>query len=94
MLNAQFSSVFTRENMDNQPALDASPYDPMTNIIISVNGVRKLMVGLNPDKASDPDKISAWFLKSMAEPLAPALPHSIKHPYLKAGSLKTGNQRS
>ena len=73
ILNTQFSSVFTRENMENLPDLEASPYDPIANIEINANGVRKLMEGLNPNKASGPDKISARFLKSMAEPLAPAL---------------------
>ena len=40
---------------------------------IQVNGVKKLLFGQNPHKASDPDKISPRFLKEMAYSIATAL---------------------
>lgn len=44
---------------------------PLLNI--QVNGVKKLLLGQNPNKASGPDHISPRFLKEMASSISPAL---------------------
>ena len=40
---------------------------------IQVNGVKKLLLSHDPDKASGPDQISPRFLTEMASSIAPAL---------------------
>ena len=72
ILNDQFKSVFTKEN-PQLPSLPELNTPTMPDIIISVEGVAKLLHDLNPSKASGPDNISARILKLAAEELAPAL---------------------
>ena len=42
-------------------------------LVIQENGVKKILEGLNPHKASGPDEISSRFLKEMASSISPAL---------------------
>ena len=70
-LNAQFASVFTRE--DTSVILrDSLPYI-MRPINVAVEGVASLLANLDPSKASGPDGIPARVLKDMANDLAPSL---------------------
>ena len=73
ILNNQFSSVFTTEDSNKIPDLGESPYISAPEITVTEKGVRKLLDGLNPNKASGPDQISSRFLKSMSAAVAPAL---------------------
>ena len=73
ILNNQFSSVFTNEDSSNIPDLGESPYTTAPDITVTEKGVRKLLDGLNPNKASGPDQISSRFLKSMSAAVAPIL---------------------
>ncbi|XP_060561750.1 uncharacterized protein LOC132721460 [Ruditapes philippinarum] len=73
LLNSQFSSVFTNENLKNIPDKGQSPYIPMNDIIISENGVKKCIERLNEQKASGPDKIPIKVLKTLAFELAPIM---------------------
>ena len=61
-----------------------SPFDKMTDIDISTNGIDKLLQNLNPHKAAGPDKIKPIVLKTLHKELAP----TIKILYQK--SLDTG----
>ena len=72
ILNDQFSSVFTREN-PNLPSIQGSNFPVMPDIRISVDGVRKLLLSLDPSKAPGPDGISAKILKIAGEAIAPVL---------------------
>jgi len=45
----------------------------MPSIIITVQGVDKVLTGLNPNKAHSPDKISSWLLKERHTEIAPIL---------------------
>ena len=72
ILNDQFKSVFTKENLQ-LPSVPELNTPTMPDIIISVEGVAKLLHDLNPNKASGPDNISARILKLAAEEIAPAL---------------------
>ena len=72
ILNEQFRSVFTKEN-ENLPPMQSSIYPVMPDIRISVDGVRKLLLGLDPSKAPGPDGISSRILKITGEVIAPAL---------------------
>ena len=71
LLNDQFKSVFTSENLQNLPSKESSPYLPMPKIIITIPGVLKLLSEINPHKASGPDNIPARVLKETASEIAP-----------------------
>ena len=74
ILNTQFKSVFTHENV-HLPQEHSSNMPPMSDIIIrpTTEGVAKLLHGLNPNKATGPDDIPARILQLAANELAPAL---------------------
>ena len=66
----QFSSAFTKENLDTLPQLD-NEYPDMPNIEFGQEGILKLLRDTNPNKASGPDRIPARLLKEAAKELAP-----------------------
>ena len=73
ILNNQFHSVYTQEDLNNMPDKGPSPYPTMRPIKISQNGVTKLLRGIRPFKATGPDDIPAFMLKNTAEHLSPYL---------------------
>ena len=73
ILNEQFQSVFTNENVDSLPLMDGTPYPGVADLNIDVAGVEKLLQNLNPGKASGPDNIPNRILKCYATQLAPML---------------------
>ena len=73
-LNDQFTSVFTKFTGDAVPFLRRK-FPKMDDIKVTVKGVTKLLKGLNPSKASGPDKIHPKILKELAEELGPVLAH-------------------
>ena len=73
ILNEQFQSVFTKENLNNCPNKGNSPYQTMSDIKISCKGVTKLLKNQNIHKATGPDSIPSFILKSAADQLAPIL---------------------
>ena len=73
ILNDQFASVFTREDCSNIPSMGNSLKSEAPPLVIQENGVKKILEGLNPHKASGPDEISSRFLKEMASSISPAL---------------------
>ena len=75
ILNMQFSSVFTIGNASNTPSLGVSPYSELPHITVCVAGVKKLLEGIKPHKATGPDGIPARLLKDYAADLAPVLSH-------------------
>ena len=73
MFNQTFCSVFTREDLDNIPDKGPSPYQPMSHIHITLNGVIKCVKRLNPKKACGPDKMPILVLQETANEIAPVL---------------------
>ena len=74
VLSNQFCSVFTRDTPDSADTkLEGPSYEPITDLVITVEGVQKLLAGLNPSKASGPDEIPARILKTLHVELAPIL---------------------
>ena len=71
VLNQQYASVFTEEDMTTIPDLGPSPHPKMSQPHITEKGVCKLLQNLNPNKAAGPDKISPAFLKEVCHELAP-----------------------
>ena len=59
LINQQFTSVFTHENTSTLPDLGASPFFTIVENIISVDGVDKLLAGLQCHKAHGSDGIPA-----------------------------------
>ena len=73
MLNNQFSSVFTQEDLSNIPDIGYDRTPAIDNLTITINGVAKQLLLLKTDKASGPDAIPPWFLKEYAAEIAPIL---------------------
>ena len=73
ILNRQYESVFTEEKEDEDtPVLEGNTYPEMPNIMISQEGVLKLLKKINPHKASGPDMIPARILKDLSDVIAPS----------------------
>ena len=85
--NEQFCSVFTAEDLTNMPDLGDSPYPDMPDIIVTTNGVQKLLEKLNLRKAAGPDNTSCRLLGTVARELAPALAYLFRHSLQMAQSL-------
>ena len=72
--NGQFSDVFTKSEYKQVPLLDRSaPF--MHDILITKEGVTKLLKGLNPSKALGPDELHPRVLKELAMELGPVFAH-------------------
>ena len=73
ILNDQFVSAYTREDNTNMPSKGPSPHPTMEKINVQSKGVHKLLSDLKTHKATGPDSIPAYVLKSAADQLAPIL---------------------
>ena len=73
MLNNQFSSVFTQEDLSNIPDIEYDRIPAIDSLSITINGVAKQLSLLKTNKASGPDAIPPWFLKEYAAEIAPIL---------------------
>jgi len=72
-LNAQYTSVFTREPEGRLPTLEGPPSPLMQDIHFTNPGIEKLLQNLNPSKASGPDLLPTRILKMIAAEIAPIL---------------------
>ena len=84
-LNSQFSSVFTETVFDTVPYLKPKTMK-MDNIIISTDGVQKLLGNLKTDKAMGPDEIHPSILKNLNVELSSILCHIFQQS-LNSGTL-------
>jgi hypothetical protein len=73
IINTQFQSVFTDEDVHNIPPMTGTRHNQIDDIDIQTPGVEKLLLSLNPGKASGPDAIPNRLLKLGASELAPML---------------------
>ena len=73
ILNRQYESVYTQEDISNVPSPSGQSYQPMDEITVTEQGVRKLLQKINPRKACGPDMIPARILKDLADEIAPLL---------------------
>ena len=72
--NGQFSDVFTKSEYKQVPLMDRSaPF--MHGIVVTKEGVTKLLKGLNPSKALGPDELHPRVLKELAMELGPVFAH-------------------
>ena len=70
ILNNQFCTVFTSENTKNIPKIPGPPNTEMPKFKITVQGVTKLLEGLNGGKASGPDELPNLILKNAANEIS------------------------
>ncbi len=73
ILNSQFQSVFTPDDGTETPRLEGESYPEINRLVITQEGVRKLLDKINPNKASGPDNIPGRVLKELATEIAPVL---------------------
>ena len=72
--NGQFSDVFTKSEYKQVPLMDRSaPF--MHDIVVTKEGVTKLLKGLNPSKALEPDgpKGTGYGIRAGIRPSLPAV---------------------
>ncbi|XP_072182188.1 uncharacterized protein [Diadema setosum] len=81
VLNNFFHTTFTKEDMQNLPSKDQSPYLPIGHLHFDRRGVEKQLQQLNPSKASGPDEIPPKLLKLMAHEIAPVLSFLFQQSY-------------
>jgi hypothetical protein len=72
-LSKTFSSVFTKENLNNIPSINKHVRYNIEPLVISTNGVAVQLQALNPNKSTGPDQIPPWFMKEHANEIAPVL---------------------
>ena len=73
-LNQQFSSVFTDENIDNMPQMEEIHItNPLTDITITTEMVKKKLDKLRTDKSPGPDEVHPLILKQLSHVLAEPL---------------------
>ena len=63
LLNRQFQSVFTTDTDKEMSDIPKEVFKEMPEIIITENGVEKLLRNLNPNKACGPDELTSRLLK-------------------------------
>ena len=63
LINNQFQSVFTQENISDIPTPDGPQLPDISDIDIITEGVDKVLTDVNVNKASGPDKIPNQLLK-------------------------------
>ena len=68
-----FSSVYTSEDTTNVPVLEGNPFPDIPPIHIHADGVTQLLLNLKFHKAAGPDNFPSYFLKEVANEIAPAL---------------------
>ena len=69
--NGQFTDVFNKS--DHSDLSRSAPF--MDDIVVSNEGVTKLLKGLNPSKALGPDELHPSILKELATELGPVFAH-------------------
>ena len=73
ILNEQFQKAFTPATDDPIPNKGQSQHPQMRDIIITENGINKLLQNINIHKASGPDNIHGRILKECTTQIAPIL---------------------
>ena len=86
LLSKQFQSVFTKEGDETIPSFHTQPYPSVPDIIITEQGVNKLLKAIKVNKAAGPDCIPNRMLKETSDEISPALA-SIFQQSLNTGEL-------
>ena len=73
------SPVCVSEIDDQVPSILSDPVLTMPSSRVTLNGVRKLLSKIDPNKTIGPDGISGRFLKEVDDAIAPALIYCLIH---------------
>ena len=73
ILNRQYKSTWNKEDRSSIPTPEGQPFPAMPEISVTKEGVIKLLLKLNPNKATGPDPLPARILKDMANEVTPIL---------------------
>ena len=73
LLNDQFSSVFSNEDLSSLPQALPCMFPSIPDIVIVPDGIEKLLLNLQANKAPGPDGITPRILKETAAEIAPIL---------------------
>ena len=73
ILNAQFKSAYTQEDLTNLPDVGRNTIPKHSEIRVMERGVLKLLHNLKVHKAAGPDTISPRLLNSLASVITPAI---------------------
>ena len=76
LLNNHFASVFTYEDLSHIPRISVNQMPDIPDVDIQIEGVTKLLRGLDSHKDTGPDDIPANMLKQTALQIAPLLTHT------------------
>ena len=82
IFNRQYESTWTKEDKSSIPSPDGTLFPSMPEIEVTNEGVVKLLLKLNPNKASGPDLLPARVLKEMATEIGPFLTITVKPRYI------------
>ena len=67
ILNGQFTSVFTEEELSTVPELNSTDHLSVQSIVANRKGMSKLLRGTNPHMAIGPDEIHGRLLKTLSD---------------------------
>ena len=67
--------MFTNENFESIPNKGASPFPSISDFQVTMQGIHRLLLNLDPHKPPGPDNIRGRFLKQTASEIAPLLTH-------------------
>ena len=91
LLNNYFHSMFnppcSKEEYNNHPASNTSFCDPITDIHVSSNGVRRIILSLDVNKATGPDRIPARLLKHCAPYISSSLSDLFNNSLMNTGKV-------
>ena len=68
-----FLSVYAQDDSSNIPTLEGEPLPDIQQIHIHLEGITQLLLNLKPYKAAGPDNLPSYFLKEVANEIAPSL---------------------
>ena len=81
ILNSQYNSVFTTEDLNNIPDLGPSNTNNIRPLEISKTGIEKQLKQLNPSKANGPDELPSRILKETHAEISPFLAKVFQQSY-------------
>ena len=73
ILNKQFESVFTNEDVTNVPQLDSPAYPKIGDVLFTTHGIQLQLDRLDSARAPGPDQLPTRVLKLCAEQTSPVL---------------------
>ena len=71
ILNNQFQSVFSKEDLSNIPKMNSTEIPQMPNISFSTRGIQLHLESLVPGKAPGPDGLPTYIFKHCSSEIAP-----------------------